>query len=115
MKEMYTWFFILICRIVHSKMHAPHNTTYDNNARPSSSGGAHPNESFKKVPGSVLVPCRARGMPMDHNFKVRLNISFPGIQTQVITTDTSLFYSSVKSFHSSLLIHSNFAFVLVYI
>jgi len=40
-----------------------------NNARPSSSGGAHPNESFKKVPGSVLVPCRARGMPMDHNFK----------------------------------------------
>jgi hypothetical protein len=55
-----------------------------NNARPSSSGGAHPNESFKKVPGSVLVPCRARGMPMDHNFKVRLNISFPRIQTQVI-------------------------------
>lgn len=25
----------------------------------------------KKAPGSVIVPCRARGMPMDHNFKVR--------------------------------------------
>jgi hypothetical protein len=24
----------------------------------------------KKAPGSVIVPCRARGMPMDHNFKV---------------------------------------------
>lgn len=23
-----------------------------------------------KAPGSVIVPCRARGMPMDHNFKV---------------------------------------------
>eukprot|EP00543_Licmophora_paradoxa_P006206 CAMPEP_0202445890 /NCGR_PEP_ID=MMETSP1360-20130828/4607_1 /ASSEMBLY_ACC=CAM_ASM_000848 /TAXON_ID=515479 /ORGANISM="Licmophora paradoxa, Strain CCMP2313" /LENGTH=556 /DNA_ID=CAMNT_0049062295 /DNA_START=45 /DNA_END=1715 /DNA_ORIENTATION=- len=26
-------------------------------------------ESFQKTPGSVVVPCRARGMPMDHNFK----------------------------------------------
>lgn len=26
----------------------------------------------RKAPGSVIVPCRARGMPMDHNFKVRL-------------------------------------------
>ena len=24
----------------------------------------------RKAPGSVIVPCRARGMPMDHNFKV---------------------------------------------
>ena len=24
----------------------------------------------KKSPGTVIVPCRARGMPMDHNFKV---------------------------------------------
>lgn len=24
----------------------------------------------EKSPGSVIVPCRARGMPMDHNFKV---------------------------------------------
>jgi hypothetical protein len=24
----------------------------------------------KKAPGSVIVPCRARGMPMEHNFKV---------------------------------------------
>lgn len=26
---------------------------------------------MEKTPGSVIVPCRARGMPMDHNFKVR--------------------------------------------
>jgi hypothetical protein len=104
-----------ICRPVNGEIPSSVTSAMGNNARPSSSGGAHLNESFKKVPGSVLVPCRARGMPMDHNFKVRLNISFPRIQTQVITTDTSLFYSSVKSFHSSHLIHSNFAFVLVYI
>lgn len=28
-------------------------------------------EELEKTPGSVIVPCRARGMPMDHNFKVR--------------------------------------------
>jgi hypothetical protein len=27
-------------------------------------------EEVEKAPGSVIVPCRARGMPMDHNFKV---------------------------------------------
>lgn len=27
-------------------------------------------EELEKAPGSVIVPCRARGMPMDHNFKV---------------------------------------------
>lgn len=26
-------------------------------------------EEMEKTPGSVIVPCRARGMPMDHNFK----------------------------------------------
>eukprot|EP00522_Entomoneis_paludosa_P006611 CAMPEP_0172455234 /NCGR_PEP_ID=MMETSP1065-20121228/11965_1 /TAXON_ID=265537 /ORGANISM="Amphiprora paludosa, Strain CCMP125" /LENGTH=599 /DNA_ID=CAMNT_0013207693 /DNA_START=121 /DNA_END=1920 /DNA_ORIENTATION=- len=26
-------------------------------------------EDIEKTPGSVIVPCRARGMPMDHNFK----------------------------------------------
>lgn len=26
-------------------------------------------EELEKAPGSVIVPCRARGMPMDHNFK----------------------------------------------
>lgn len=26
-------------------------------------------EDFRKTPGTVIVPCRARGMPMDHNFK----------------------------------------------
>ena len=31
---------------------------------------APPNEEVEKTPGSVIVPCRARGMPMDHNFKV---------------------------------------------
>jgi hypothetical protein len=25
--------------------------------------------SIQNPPGSVVVPCRARGMPMDHNFK----------------------------------------------
>lgn len=28
-------------------------------------------EDLRKTPGTVIVPCRARGMPMDHNFKVR--------------------------------------------
>lgn len=28
-------------------------------------------DELSKLPGSVIVPCRARGMPMDHNFKVR--------------------------------------------
>lgn len=27
-------------------------------------------DELEKTPGSVIVPCRARGMPMDHNFKV---------------------------------------------
>jgi hypothetical protein len=27
-------------------------------------------DELEKAPGSVIVPCRARGMPMDHNFKV---------------------------------------------
>lgn len=34
---------------------------------PSSDAGSK--DSFQKTPGSVVVPCRARGMPMDHNFK----------------------------------------------
>lgn len=33
----------------------------------SAEGGSK--DSFQKTPGSVVVPCRARGMPMDHNFK----------------------------------------------
>lgn len=34
-------------------------------------------EELEKTPGSVIVPCRARGMPMDHNFKVSsLRFSF---------------------------------------
>jgi hypothetical protein len=32
-------------------------------------------EELEKTPGSVIVPCRARGMPMDHNFKVRWSSS----------------------------------------
>jgi hypothetical protein len=34
-----------------------------------SSGDGGVKDSFQKTPGSVVVPCRARGMPMDHNFK----------------------------------------------
>lgn len=30
-------------------------------------------EELEKAPGSVIVPCRARGMPMDHNFKASKN------------------------------------------
>eukprot|EP00542_Grammatophora_oceanica_P016605 CAMPEP_0194027862 /NCGR_PEP_ID=MMETSP0009_2-20130614/1901_1 /TAXON_ID=210454 /ORGANISM="Grammatophora oceanica, Strain CCMP 410" /LENGTH=605 /DNA_ID=CAMNT_0038667041 /DNA_START=88 /DNA_END=1905 /DNA_ORIENTATION=+ len=30
---------------------------------------AQTKDTFQKTPGSVVVPCRARGMPMDHNFK----------------------------------------------
>jgi hypothetical protein len=32
-------------------------------------------DELEKTPGSVIVPCRARGMPMDHNFKVRFPLS----------------------------------------
>jgi len=32
--------------------------------------GDEEKEELEKAPGSVIVPCRARGMPMDHNFKV---------------------------------------------
>jgi hypothetical protein len=32
--------------------------------------GAQDQDDLEKSPGSVIVPCRARGMPMDHNFKV---------------------------------------------
>lgn len=34
-----------------------------------SAGDGGGKDSFQKTPGSVVVPCRARGMPMDHNFK----------------------------------------------
>jgi hypothetical protein len=34
------------------------------------SKAAQDKEELEKTPGSVIVPCRARGMPMDHNFKV---------------------------------------------
>lgn len=34
-------------------------------------------DDLRKTPGTVIVPCRARGMPMDHNFKVRcLTVDF---------------------------------------
>lgn len=31
--------------------------------------GDQTKDEMTKLPGSVIVPCRARGMPMDHNFK----------------------------------------------
>lgn len=31
-------------------------------------------EDLRKTPGTVIVPCRARGMPMDHNFKVSFEL-----------------------------------------
>jgi len=36
--------------------------------------GGPTKEDLEKTPGSVIVPCRARGMPMDHNFKVRKSL-----------------------------------------
>eukprot|EP00545_Synedropsis_sp_CCMP1620_P013422 CAMPEP_0119005676 /NCGR_PEP_ID=MMETSP1176-20130426/1861_1 /TAXON_ID=265551 /ORGANISM="Synedropsis recta cf, Strain CCMP1620" /LENGTH=573 /DNA_ID=CAMNT_0006957513 /DNA_START=29 /DNA_END=1750 /DNA_ORIENTATION=- len=40
----------------------------DNGGRgPANDAGSK--DSFQKTAGSVVVPCRARGMPMDHNFK----------------------------------------------
>ena len=37
---------------------------------PAATAGGDKKEQ-RRDPGSVVVPCRARGMPMDHNFKVR--------------------------------------------
>lgn len=37
---------------------------------PAATGAAEKTkEELRKTPGTVIVPCRARGMPMDHNFK----------------------------------------------
>jgi hypothetical protein len=36
-------------------------------------------EELAKLPGSVIVPCRARGMPMDHNFKVSFIVAIPSV------------------------------------
>jgi hypothetical protein len=33
-------------------------------------------DDLRKTPGTVIVPCRARGMPMDHNFKVSLFVDW---------------------------------------
>ncbi len=41
-------------------------------------------------PGAILVPCRARGMPMDHNFKVSW-LSF--ISIEIFATFMTNFYS----------------------
>lgn len=35
----------------------------------STSAAEKTKEDLRKTPGTVIVPCRARGMPMDHNFK----------------------------------------------
>jgi hypothetical protein len=39
----------------------------------SASAAEKSKEDLRKTPGTVIVPCRARGMPMDHNFKVCLS------------------------------------------
>lgn len=36
---------------------------------PTVSAAEKSKEDLRKTPGTVIVPCRARGMPMDHNFK----------------------------------------------
>ena len=43
-------------------------------------------------PGTRMVPCRARGMPMDHNFLVRIKYSF-------LTIKTTCAYQSVFGFY----------------
>lgn len=57
----------------------PRATAKPNERRPSDTADSNnvctevpPKEEVEKTPGSVIVPCRARGMPMDHNFKVSL-------------------------------------------
>ena len=41
----------------------------------SSLAGSFCSGSTQVPPGSSIVPCRARGMPMDHNFKVSIRIA----------------------------------------
>lgn len=50
---------------------ASHRTLMSADALPTSLAKASTSKKSKKPPGSVVVPCRARGMPVDHNFKVR--------------------------------------------
>mmetsp|Transcript_110161 Transcript_110161/g.318417 ORF Transcript_110161/g.318417 Transcript_110161/m.318417 type:complete len:617 (-) Transcript_110161:142-1992(-) len=38
-------------------------------AQPATAAPKKTKEELRKTPGTVIVPCRARGMPMDHNFK----------------------------------------------
>ena len=49
-----------------SEAQAPKEARRDSNASAEKS-----KDDLRKTPGTVIVPCRARGMPMDHNFKVR--------------------------------------------
>jgi len=53
------------------KQHPPHNTgtPLGHNMGPTSTPVVGGLDEVPKNRGSVLVPCRARGMPMDHNFK----------------------------------------------
>jgi hypothetical protein len=49
-----------------------HDSMRSDGAEKSSNVGAEKSkDDLRKTPGTVIVPCRARGMPMDHNFKVR--------------------------------------------
>ena len=48
-----------------SEAQAPKEARRDSNASAEKS-----KDDLRKTPGTVIVPCRARGMPMDHNFKV---------------------------------------------
>lgn len=43
-------------------------------------------EEIEKAPGSVIVPCRARGMPMDHNFKVSSEYRLSSATGSCLTT-----------------------------
>ncbi|CAB9508382.1 expressed unknown protein [Seminavis robusta] len=47
---------------------APTAASMGNNNNTAAAADAGKDER-RKAPGSVIVPCRARGMPMDHNFK----------------------------------------------
>jgi hypothetical protein len=52
-------------------------------------------EELEKTPGSVIVPCRARGMPMDHNFKVRQEKRRDGMHKIFGDVHVSLTHSSL--------------------
>jgi hypothetical protein len=62
----------------------------DKDYRNSNSSAEKSKDDLRKTPGTVIVPCRARGMPMDHNFKVRNLTVFCDLSPLVLSSFSSL-------------------------